>query len=302
MPGGCGDPDGVPSARCCSVARESVGGFGSVQGRAGVGDLVAPAGRLLGVVAGLAQPLPVGGGGVPAGGPMGQGVVAVTDRGVAPRGAAGLVAGDEEAAQPAGEGAAARVHGDQGGAVRGGVEPAYPHGGLMVGLGATLAGAGGWCAARGSAAVGVCGLGATGVLLVPSGRCWSRSRRHRGAPGPGPGPDPATAGIAAQQAAGQGGRDRSVAGQVGRLGAAGQQSGVGHHELDLDRHRGGVGLPGQPLDEGVGHDLAAGAAAGLPGADLLVGGTGQGGEARHTLGDRKGRSQEGHGVRGWAGS
>jgi hypothetical protein len=36
-----------------------------------------------------------------------------------------------------------------------------------------------------------------------------------------------------------------------------EQGGVGHHEFHPDRDRTGGGLAGDPLDQGVGHDLAA---------------------------------------------
>ena len=99
-----------------------------------------PAGGLFGVVAGGTQPLPVGGAGWSAG-VVGDDVVDVADRGVAPGGAAGAeVAGDQEAAQVAGEEPSAGVHRDQLAGAGVGVEPTQPDSRHLAGLRAAPAG------------------------------------------------------------------------------------------------------------------------------------------------------------------
>ena len=115
-----------------------------------------PAGGLFGVVAGLAVALPV----VDAGGSAvfgGLDVVGVPDRGVAPGGAAGLVAQGDEVALALGEAAAAGVHGDEFAGDRGGEQPPQPDRGAAVedevagpggGDGAVAGDDGGFVAAR----------------------------------------------------------------------------------------------------------------------------------------------------------
>ena len=61
--------------------------------------------------------------------------------------------------------------------------------------------------------------------------------------------------IARGQNAGPAGRNRAVAGHVRRGVVAVDEGPIGHDEMDLDRHGVGPDLPGDELDEGVGHDL-----------------------------------------------
>ena len=84
-----------------------------------------PARGLLGVVAGLAEPLGVvaAGGTVPG---VVEGVVEVAHRGVTPRGAADLVAQPDEPGERPAEPAAPAIHGDQVSGVGVGVEPPEP--------------------------------------------------------------------------------------------------------------------------------------------------------------------------------
>ncbi len=82
----------------------------------------APAGGFLGLVAAGAESLPVRGGGGSAVG-VGSDVVELADRGVAERGSAGLVAGDEEAAQTAVEDPASGLERDEGAGVGAGPQP-----------------------------------------------------------------------------------------------------------------------------------------------------------------------------------
>ena len=54
--------------------------------------------------------------------------------------------------------------------------------------------------------------------------------------------------------------DRTVAGDLGRERAGRVEQGLDrHHDLHLDGHVAGGGLPGEPFDEGVGEDLPAAA-------------------------------------------
>ena len=75
--------------------------------------------------------------------------------------------------------------------------------------------------------------------------------------------------------------DRSESDDVGGGVVAGEESAVGHDELHLDLDPGGAGLSGEALDQGVGHDLAAGAV--VAGDACGVGGLPEGGEAGDTL-------------------
>ena len=89
------------------------------------------------------------------------------------------------------------------------------------------------------------------------------------------------------------GRDRAVAREVSRGLARAEQHLVAHDQLDLDRHHVRPRAH-HPLDQGVGHDLAAGAAiARGPGR---VGGDGQGPPHRHALCYRQLGGQPGHRV------
>src|SRR4051812_2381654 len=86
----------------------------------------APPGSLLGVVARLAETLTVEGVGVAFLGDT-RGMVGVADGGIAPRGAADLVAQPDEAGQAGWEEARAGLHVHQLAGARAGVEPPYPH-------------------------------------------------------------------------------------------------------------------------------------------------------------------------------
>jgi hypothetical protein len=78
----------------------------------------------------------------------------------------------------------------------------------------------------------------------------------------------------------------------------GVEQGVeGQHDPHLDVHVGGCGLSGDTFDEGVGDELVAGAAVGVPGGDQRVGVFPQRGQARHPLLDRQQPGEHGHGVR-----
>src|SRR6478735_1900445 len=114
------------------------GGDGDLAGPVGVG-LVAPAVGFLDLVAGRAQALTVGQGGGAAGGAAGD-VVDVPDRGVAPGGAAGLVAGGDEGAGGVGELAAFAVAVGEVAGGRVGVQAADPGAGAGVGVGDQAAG------------------------------------------------------------------------------------------------------------------------------------------------------------------
>src|SRR5690606_4235149 len=167
--------------------------------RSGAGP---PPRRLLDVVAGLTGALEV----LPAGGPTlreGDDVVVVPDRRSAPRGAAALVPGVDEAGEPRRWCPATGVHLYQlpcGGA---GEQSAQPELGAVVGL-------------------------------------------------------PAAEAVADEPPCPTGG-DGPVPGDHGGLAVAPQEGAVGHDELDLDGCGVGRGLPGDTLDEGVGHDLPAAA-------------------------------------------
>ena len=50
-----------------------------------------------------------------------------------------------------------------------------------------------------------------------------------------------------------------MAGELGGFVGASQEGVAGHHQLDLDRDRGGGGLAGEAFDEGVRLDLRFGA-------------------------------------------
>ena len=78
--------------------------------------------------------------------------------------------------------------------------------------------------------------------------------------------------------------------------AAGEQGLVGEDQVHRDGYAVGAGLAGDPLDEGVGHDLAAGAR--VAGGSCLVGDPTEGRPDRHALGDREQRGQLRHRVRG----
>ncbi len=84
-----------------------------------------PAGRFLGVVAGLAQALRVRAAGS-ASQPVGDGVVEVPDRRVAPRRPAGLVSQHGELPQQTFDPATAALEADEVLAVRGAEQPAQP--------------------------------------------------------------------------------------------------------------------------------------------------------------------------------
>ena len=74
-----------------------------------------------------------------------------------------------------------------------------------------------------------------------------------------------------------------------------QQRLLGHDQLHLDRDRVGGGLSGDPLDQGVGHDLAP--AARVAGGGEPVGLPGQRGVGGDALGDRQEPAQPRHRVR-----
>jgi hypothetical protein len=67
----------------------------------------------------------------------------------------------------------------------------------------------------------------------------------------------------------------------------------GEHDADLDVDIGGGGLPGDPFDEGVGHDLVAGAV--VTGRDDAVGVGAQRGQTCALL-DRQQAGEHAHGV------
>ncbi len=123
----------------------------------------------------------------------------------------------------------------------------------------------------------------------------ARFHRHQRAGG-GVGVEPAQGRAGAGGGAGhQGARDRggdgSIAGDLGRGGVACEQRLIGDHQVDRDGRRDGCGVAGDPLDQGVGHHLAAGA--------LIDGGVGraaQRGIHRDALGHRQQRGQVGHRV------
>ena len=116
----------IPAGRVPGCARVAGGGGGGhlVPG-SGSDRPGGPAGEGFGVVAGRAESLAVGRGGGAVVGGCGD-VVGVPDRGVAPGGAAGLVAGDQEPAQLPVEPPAAAVHRHQRPVGRGRVEPPHP--------------------------------------------------------------------------------------------------------------------------------------------------------------------------------
>lgn len=109
-------------------------------------------------------------------------------------------------------------------------------------------------------------------------------------------PDPAGGGP--DQIAGDGGGDRAVPVEVGG-GVVGAEERVGgHHDADFDGYLGSGADAGDPLDQGVGHHLAAGAVvSNRPGG---LGGPRQRGEDRDPLSDRQQGVELRHGVRGWA--
>ncbi len=102
------------------------------------------------------------------------------------------------------------------------------------------------------------------------------------------------AGRLADDVAGQGGVDRAVADDAGGGGVVGEQRAVGHDDLHLDVDIGRVGPSGGPLDQGVGHDLTAGADVTV--ATRGVGGVLEGGEAGHALLDGQEGGQVAHRV------
>ena len=110
-------PVGVVSSRVCLPP---LPGSGSVTGAC------CPAGGFFGVVAGFAESGAVGAWLVCAAVVPGDDVVQVADGGVAVGGAAGVVAGLDEAAEAGGEDPGAGVHPDELAGAGAGVEPAEP--------------------------------------------------------------------------------------------------------------------------------------------------------------------------------
>jgi hypothetical protein len=74
-----------------------------------------------------------------------------------------------------------------------------------------------------------------------------------------------------------------------------EQGFEGHHDAHLDVHIRRGGLPGDPFDQGVGHDLIPRTR--IPGGEHRVGVPLQGGQARDALLDRKEPRQHAHRVR-----
>ncbi len=98
-----------------------------------------------------------------------------------------------------------------------------------------------------------------------------------------------------EQFAGPAGGDDAVAGEAGGFAVALEEGAVGHDELDLDAGD-PAGGAGGAFDEGVGHELAAGA--GVTGVAEGVGVPGQGGVHGDALGDGEQGGEVAHGVRG----
>ncbi len=146
-------------------------------------------------------------------------VVEVPDRCVAVGGAAGVVAGLDEAPQACREKPRPRIDADKLPGPGGGEEAPEPNLQVLILPGLVLP--------KPVARLFVSALAGFDVL-VPGEEC----------PGPGGGDDP-------------------VARQAGRLGIALEQGPVGHDELHLHPADPGGGAGG-PFDEGVGHDLAPG--------------------------------------------
>jgi hypothetical protein len=98
-----------------------------------------------------------------------------------------------------------------------------------------------------------------------------------------------------QQVVGDARRDRAV---PDHLGAAAllrvEQCIQRKHDADLDVHVGGACRAGDPLDEGVGHDLPAGARVAL--GEQRIGAPAQRGQARHPLLDGEEPAEQGHRV------
>ena len=90
------------------------------------------------------------------------------------------------------------------------------------------------------------------------------------------------------------GGDRTVALHAGWRVVAGEESAVGHHEVDLDRDRISTCLAGDSPDQGVGHDLSAGALVAV--RARRVGVAGQRRVHRDALGDRQEPGEVGHRV------
>jgi len=105
---------------------------------------------------------------------------------------------------------------------------------------------------------------------------------------------PAIACLAGDEIAGERCRYRAEPGDLRRRALSRKQAPVGHDELDLERHPVGGGLPGDPLDEGVGHDLTF-----RPRIAQGVrrrGRPGQGSVHGHPLDDRQEPGHQGHRV------
>ena len=100
-----------------------------------------------------------------------------------------------------------------------------------------------------------------------------------------------------EQVAGPGGGDDAVAGEAGGFAVALEEGAVGHDELEFDAGD-PAGGAGGAFDEGVGHELAAGA--GVPVVAEGVGVPGQRGVHRDALTDGEQGGEVAHGVRGRA--
>ena len=96
------------------------------------------------------------------------------------------------------------------------------------------------------------------------------------------------------EVAGEGGVDRSESDDVGGGVVVGEQGAVGHHDLHLDVDLGGARLPGEALDQGVGHDLTTGA--GVPVDACGVGGLPECGQTGDALLDGQEAREVAHRV------
>ena len=96
------------------------------------------------------------------------------------------------------------------------------------------------------------------------------------------------------EVAGECGVDRSESDDVGGGGVVGEESAVGHHDLHLDVDLGGACLPGDALDQGVGHDLTTGA--GVPVDACGVGGLPECGQTGDALLDGQEAREVAHRV------